>query len=69
MPETRISRTGARKFNRNKNKCERYQREHRRERNKIVRLKAMIKNLSPENKMRIQMEKRIEELTAIAKEY
>lgn len=55
------------KLGRAKDKCGRYRGEHRREKNKIIRLKAMIKNLSPENKMRIQMEKRIEELTKIAR--
>ena len=62
MPEARKGKSGTRKYGRNKVKCERYRREHRREKNKIVRLKAMVKNLSPKNKMRKQAEARIEEL-------
>jgi len=50
-----------------KKKYERYRREHRREKHKVIRLKALIKHLSPENRMRIQMEKRIEELTKIVR--
>lgn len=61
--------SGTRKYNRNKDKCERYQREHRREKNKVIRLKAMIKNLSPENNMRVQTEKKIEELTKVVRGY
>lgn len=54
--------SGTRKYGRNKIKCERYRKEHRYEKNKIRKLSAMIKNLSPENNMRKQTEKRIEEL-------
>ena len=54
--------SGTRKYGRNKVKCERYRREHRYEKNKIKKLTAMIKNLSPENNMRKQIENRIEEL-------
>lgn len=62
MPETRRGGGGTRKYNRNKTKCERYRREHRREKNKMIRLEAMIRNLSPKNNMRRQAEGRIEEL-------
>ena len=53
---------GSRKIGRNKTKCERYFREHRREKNKIVKLSAMIKHLPKENKLYQQTKKRIAEL-------
>ena len=56
---------GTRKIGRNKAKCGRYRNEHRKEKNKIVRLKAMIKNLAPDNGMRKQAEVRIKELERI----
>lgn len=62
MPEVRRRGGGTRKYGKNKVKCERYRREHRGEKNKMVRLKAMIKNLRPENNMRKQAEARIEKL-------
>lgn len=62
MPEAKKGRSGARKYGRNKVKCERYRREHRYEKNKITRLKAMIKNLAAKNNMRKQAEGRIEQL-------
>jgi len=52
---------GARKHGRNKVKCERYRREHRREKHKITKWNKLIKKLSPENGMRIQLEKKIKE--------
>lgn len=58
-----------RKVGRNKTKSDRYRTEHRLEKNKIRRMTAMIKNLSPDNKMRILTEKRIKELTATARGY
>lgn len=67
MPIHGVGKSGARKHGRNKDKCERYRREHRKEKNKAIRLKAMIKNLSPKNRMRIQTEKRIEELAKAVK--
>ena len=57
--------SGTRKYERNKIKCARYRNEHCRERNKIVRLKAMIKRLSKDNNMRILTQKRIKELEFI----
>lgn len=62
METPKKGKSGTRKYGRNKLKCERYAREHRYEKNKITRLKAMIKNLSPGNNMRKQTEERIEEL-------
>ena len=62
MPETGKGKSGARKFGRNKAKCERYSREHRYEKNKIRRLMSMIKHLSKDNKMRIQGKEQIKKL-------
>lgn len=56
---------GTKKHGRNKDICARYRSEHRREKNKITRLSAMIKRLDPENNMRKEVEKRIEELQRI----
>ncbi len=53
---------GARKHNRNKEKCQRYQNQKRKEKNKIRKWRKLIKNLSPNNDMRIQLEKRIKEV-------
>lgn len=53
---------GARKLGRSKKKCQRYQDENRREENKIRKWKKLIKNLSPDNSMRKQLEKRIKEV-------
>jgi len=53
---------GARKFGRSKKKCQRYQGENRREENKIRKWKKLIKNLSPDNRMRKQLENRIKEV-------
>jgi len=66
LPKREIDRARTRKITPAK-KYERYRREHRWEKNKITRLKAMIKRLAPENKMRVQMEKRIEELTKVVR--
>lgn len=59
---SRKGKSGTRKYGRNKPKSEQYRREHRREKNKIVKLSAMVRNMSPENNMRREIEKRIEEL-------
>jgi hypothetical protein len=53
---------GAKKHGRNKEKCQKYQGQNRREKNKIGKWKKLIKNLSPDNKMRKQLEKRIKEV-------
>ena len=53
------------KHGRSKETCKRYRSEHRREKNKIIKLSTMIKNLSPDNNMRKEVEKRIEELRNI----
>jgi len=53
---------GGRKFGRSKKKCQRYQDENRREENKIKKWKKLIKKLSPDNRMRKQLEKRIKEV-------
>jgi len=50
---------GARKYGRNKGKCERYRKEHRREKHKITKWNNLIKKLSPENWMRVQLEKNV----------
>jgi len=53
---------GARKFGRNKEKCQRYRDQNRWEKNKIRKWKKLIKKLSPDNSMRKQLEKRIKEV-------
>ncbi len=53
---------GTAKIGRAKKQCERYRQESRREKNKIIRLRVMIKNLKPDNNMRKQAEARIKEL-------
>jgi len=53
---------GARKYGRNKDKCQRYRDQNRKEKNKIRKWEKLIKNLSPDNDMRIQLEKRIREI-------
>ncbi len=63
--KARRGKGGMAKHGRSKETCKRYRSEHRREKNKIVKLSAMIKNLSPDNNMRKEVEKRIEELRNI----
>ena len=53
---------GARKFGRNKENCQRYRDQNQWKENKIRKWKKLIKNLSPDNDMRIQLEKRIKEV-------
>ena len=53
---------GARKYGRNKEKCQRYKGADRKEENKIRKWKKLTKKLSPDNDMRIQLEKRIKEV-------
>jgi len=53
---------GVRKIGRNKIKCERYRAEHVYEKNKIRKLRKTTRNLSAENNMRKQSERRIKEL-------
>ena len=60
---------GTAKIGKNKNKSERYRQEHRKDKNKIRRLKAMIKNLASDNNMRIKTEMRIKELKNVNKKY
>lgn len=52
---------GSKKIGRNKEKCQKYQNQDRRVENKIRKWKKLIKNLSPDNEMRIEIEKRIKE--------
>lgn len=66
MGKSQASKLG-RKVGRSKTRCDRYRTEHRLKKNKIRRMAAMIKNLSPDNKMRILTEKRIKELTSIVR--
>jgi len=56
---------GARKFGRSKEKCQKYQGQNRRGKNKIRKWKKLIKNLAPDNSMRKQLEKRIKEVEEI----
>ena len=53
---------GGKKCGRNKEKCQRYQDQNRWEKNKIKKWKKLIKSLSPDNDMRMQLEKRIKEV-------
>ncbi len=53
---------GARKYGRSKKRCQRYQDENRRVENKIRKWRKLIKKLSPDNRMRRQLEKRIKEV-------
>jgi len=53
---------GGRKFGRSKKKCQRYQDENRKEKNKIKKWEKLIKKLSPDNRMRKQLEIRIKEV-------
>lgn len=53
---------GAKKHGRSKEKCQRYKEANRREENKIRKWKKLIKNLSPDNNMRKQLEKRVKEV-------
>jgi len=53
---------GAKKLGRNKEKCQRYRDQNRWEENKIKKWKKLIKSLSPDNDMRMQIEKRIKEV-------
>ncbi|GAI89684.1 unnamed protein product, partial [marine sediment metagenome] len=50
------------KLGRNKEKCQKYKEANRKEKNKIRKWKKLIKNLSPDNNMRRQLEKRIKEV-------
>jgi len=53
---------GAKKHGRNKEKCQKYRSQNRKEKNKIGKWKKLIKNLPPDNSMRRQLEKRIKEV-------
>ena len=53
---------GGRKIGRSRDKCAKYRQGHRREKNKIRKWKKLIKKLSPDNSMRIQLKKRIKEV-------
>lgn len=53
---------GAKKHGRNKEKCQKYREQNRKEKNKIGKWKKLIKKLSPDNSMREQLEKRIKEV-------
>jgi len=52
---------GTKKTGRNKERCERYKKEHRREKHKINKWNKLIKKLQPGNSMRIQLEHKIKE--------
>jgi len=53
---------GEKKRGRNKEKCQKYRDQNRWGENKIRKWKKLIKNLSPDNDMRIQLEKRIKKV-------
>ena len=53
--------SGTKKYGRNKVKCERYRREHRREKNKLRRLRKLVKT-HPNDKQLKQAIRKFEEL-------
>jgi len=53
---------GTKKLGRNKVKCQKYQGQNRREKNKIGKWKKLIKKLSSDNSMRRELERRIKEV-------
>jgi len=52
---------GARKHGRNRVRCEKYRKEHRREKHKITKWGKLIKKLQPGNQMKVQLEKKVKE--------
>lgn len=62
----RRGRSGTRKYGRNKAKCERYRREHRREKNKLKKLQKAFKK-QPNNKQIANRIKGLEEFLKKAK--
>jgi len=53
---------GTKKIGRNKDTCAKYRLKQRKEKNKIRRWKKLIKNLSSDNAMRVELEKKIRAL-------
>jgi len=53
---------GTKKHSRNKIKCQKYQNEHHREKNKIRKWQKIIKKLPPDNNMRKELEIRIKKV-------
>lgn len=64
MVRTTAGAGGTKKHGRNKDKCQKYIAKQHRERNKIRKWKKLIKKLKPENSMRRELEKKIEEYEA-----
>ena len=56
---------GTKKVGRNKDTCAQYRLKQRREKNKIRKWKKLIKNLSADNAMRIELEKGIKKLEKV----
>jgi len=54
--------SGTRKIGRNKDKCAQYRLKQHREKNKMRKWEKLIKNLSADNAMRIELEKKIRAL-------
>lgn len=52
---------GGRKHGRSRERCERYRREHRREKHKITKWNKLIKKLQPKNPMRKQLENKVKQ--------
>lgn len=61
MVRTAAGAGGTKKHSRNKDKCQKYIAEQHKEKNKIRKWKKLIKKLKPENSMRRELEKKIEE--------
>ena len=64
MVKTKAGAGGAKKHGRNKDKCQKYIAGQRREKNKIRKWKKLIKKLKPENSMRRELKRKIEEYEA-----
>jgi len=62
LTKTKAGSGGGKKHGRNKDKCQKYMAMQRREKNKIRKWKKLIKRLNPDNNMRKELEKKIDEL-------
>jgi len=62
LPKTKTGSGGSKKHGRNKDKCQKYMAMQHREKNKIRKWKKLIKRLSPDNNMKKELERKINEL-------
>lgn len=61
MTQTKVGAGGSKKHGRNKDDCQKYIAKQQRKKNKIKKWKKIIKRLPPENNMRMELERKIEE--------